>query len=425
MHYISLPTSLMRNQDFLSSSAEEIAIWLQLLAYCAEEESGGIIPHADTLTDRVWYRMCGQPADIIRQCTHLLAWSDDGTTLTVLHYPLAQQAQLQAQRDGGRRGAQARQLPPSRKGGKNKASRIPDRLPTRLPARLPNRVSNGDAQGTLKTDNPDNAGNDAQDADITALTDTNNSADSDAMSATSAISQITDDTALKDTSRLPARLPTRLPNSIPARLPATYSNVMYSNVYITKQGGGDNTTVDRESALSTPPPPDAEADIDLTALPDRPAPRPPRHDDEPADDIAPNVLKAGADALMSLRNEWQGILLSAGERSRLADVLRSMPNRTIPPSLVDDMRRYFADAPADANKWDYPADRLHLLNHFGEVAQKASVWASHHPVKRKRASTPAVVPKDLTPEQRQTALAQMADIKRVLHQPTPIQSPDA
>lgn len=128
MKYINLPTTVFRSVEFIMAEAEEVAIWLELMSYCAECENGGVIEGARKWSDRLWQRFCGHTADDVQACQSLLSW--DGDNLVLKFYPHEQEASCQKMREGGR------------KGGKNTPSREVTSPPSSPPSR---EASNGDS----------------------------------------------------------------------------------------------------------------------------------------------------------------------------------------------------------------------------------------------------------------------------------------
>jgi hypothetical protein len=105
MKTLNLDLSTFRRPEYLTAGAEEVAVWLELLAYCAALENGGRIDDAANWPDRLWLRLAGCSADAAQQCRHLLQWQDDGS-LVVLFYPAQQEDQLKASRAAGAMAAQ-------------------------------------------------------------------------------------------------------------------------------------------------------------------------------------------------------------------------------------------------------------------------------------------------------------------------------
>ena len=59
MNYLNLHTDFLRSVEYLGAEPIERATWLNLLAWCASQENGGVIENANTWNDRKWLQICG------------------------------------------------------------------------------------------------------------------------------------------------------------------------------------------------------------------------------------------------------------------------------------------------------------------------------------------------------------------------------
>lgn len=114
MNWLNIEIRLMRSPEYIGSEPIERATWLNLLAYCAEQENGGQIHGCASWKDRQWQQTCGVTAAEVRVDSALWHW--EGDELIVWNYPIDKQAEVQAKREAGA------------KGGKSKASKHSGKL---------------------------------------------------------------------------------------------------------------------------------------------------------------------------------------------------------------------------------------------------------------------------------------------------------
>lgn len=106
MHWLNIQLTTLRSPAYLGSTPVERATWLQLLAYCADQENGGRIAGAARWKDRQWQQVCGVTAREVRAASRLV--SVEGEDVRVVFYPLEQEAEMRARRDKGRDAANRR-----------------------------------------------------------------------------------------------------------------------------------------------------------------------------------------------------------------------------------------------------------------------------------------------------------------------------
>ena len=109
MNWLNIEIRLMRSPEYIGSEPVERATWLNLLAYCAEQENGGRITGCAAWKDRQWQQTCGVTAEEVRIDSELWQW--DGEDIVVWHYPGDKEAEVRAKREAGA------------KGGKNRAAK--------------------------------------------------------------------------------------------------------------------------------------------------------------------------------------------------------------------------------------------------------------------------------------------------------------
>jgi hypothetical protein len=106
MHWLNINLTTLRSPAYLGSTPVERATWLQLLAYCADQENGGRIAGAARWKDRQWRLICGVSAREVRAASRLVAV--EGEDVRVVFYPLEQEAEMRARREKGRDAANRR-----------------------------------------------------------------------------------------------------------------------------------------------------------------------------------------------------------------------------------------------------------------------------------------------------------------------------
>ena len=106
MNWLNLELTTLRSERFLGSEPVERATWLCLMAYCADQENGGVFESCGEWGDRKWMQLVGVTAKEVRAPSDL--WSWDGHTLIVWGYPEKKQAEVQRLRDQARNAAAKR-----------------------------------------------------------------------------------------------------------------------------------------------------------------------------------------------------------------------------------------------------------------------------------------------------------------------------
>ncbi|MCC6414605.1 MAG: hypothetical protein IT582_01675 [Opitutaceae bacterium] len=82
---LKFPIRALRAPEYIGSDPIERATWLNLIAYCCEQENGGVIAGAALWKDRQWLFACGSTRRQIQRAGNLLRW--DGNNLVVLLFP--------------------------------------------------------------------------------------------------------------------------------------------------------------------------------------------------------------------------------------------------------------------------------------------------------------------------------------------------
>ena len=102
MHWINLRITTLRSPAFIGSEPVSRATWLAVLAYCCEQENGGVIRSCSNWKDRQWQQTCGVTREEIDGAELLLIWRCDD--LVVWEYPLEKEYEVAARREAGRKG---------------------------------------------------------------------------------------------------------------------------------------------------------------------------------------------------------------------------------------------------------------------------------------------------------------------------------
>ena len=107
MHWLNIEIIRTQGPEYTSAEPAQQLAWFHLLLYCAQQENGGIIREAATFTDRQWMRLIDVEGATLRGECLLWTWAQDGS-LIVWEYPAKQEQVVQAKREGGRRGGDAK-----------------------------------------------------------------------------------------------------------------------------------------------------------------------------------------------------------------------------------------------------------------------------------------------------------------------------
>jgi hypothetical protein len=102
MIWLNLKTTTLRSPEYAGSEPVQRATWLNLLAYCCEQENGGKIEGCGGWKDRQWQQTLGVTLAEVQDVCALWHW--EGETLCVAFYPTDKQEEVKAKRDAGKRG---------------------------------------------------------------------------------------------------------------------------------------------------------------------------------------------------------------------------------------------------------------------------------------------------------------------------------
>lgn len=101
MNYLNIEIALLRSPEFSGAEPHHQAVWLKLLAYCADQETGGMIRDARKWKPFQWQYIGIDPAFLEEECP---LWRIEVGHLRVWGYPIKQQQEMQKKRKGGKLG---------------------------------------------------------------------------------------------------------------------------------------------------------------------------------------------------------------------------------------------------------------------------------------------------------------------------------
>lgn len=110
MNYINIHISTLRTREYAASDPVQRATWLNLMAYCVEQENGGKISDCAGWNCRLWQFTCGVTKREVGSNSALWSFDDEGT-LTVWGYPVDQEDAVRAKRLGGAKGGKKPETP--------------------------------------------------------------------------------------------------------------------------------------------------------------------------------------------------------------------------------------------------------------------------------------------------------------------------
>ena len=100
MEFINIPTALFSSPEYIGAEPVQRATWISLLAWCCEQENGGIIEGCRSWGMRRWMQTCGvtdQEINVENELYHF-----DGDHLVVFGYPHEIQETLKVKRKTAR-----------------------------------------------------------------------------------------------------------------------------------------------------------------------------------------------------------------------------------------------------------------------------------------------------------------------------------
>ena len=102
MNWLNIELPTLRAEEYLGSDPTQRATWLNLLAYCADQENGGVIKDCREWGSRRWLQLLGVTKEEVSSETKLWSWT--GNSLRVWRYPKAKELEVKQKRENGRKG---------------------------------------------------------------------------------------------------------------------------------------------------------------------------------------------------------------------------------------------------------------------------------------------------------------------------------
>lgn len=132
MDWLNIRIATLRAAEYIGSEPVQRATWLNVSAYCAEQENGGVMRGGAKLKDRQWQQACGVTLAEVQAAAPLL--TIDGDDVHVWNYPVEKEQLVKAKREAGKVGgsstSQAKTQAARDNGTKAKAKQNPSEHPT-------------------------------------------------------------------------------------------------------------------------------------------------------------------------------------------------------------------------------------------------------------------------------------------------------
>lgn len=145
MEWLNIRTATLRGPAYIGSNPTERATWLNVLAYCVDQENGGRIAGGATWKDRQWQQACGVTLREVRGASKLVQLQ--GQDVVVYGYSVEKEQEVKERR------VQAAEAARRRWGAKlgdapRNAPRIPSRNATAYAPRNAEREGEGEGEYT-------------------------------------------------------------------------------------------------------------------------------------------------------------------------------------------------------------------------------------------------------------------------------------
>ena len=93
MTWLNIFIPNLRAADFCNAEPAARSTWLSILAFCCEQENGGVIQGAESWSDRAWLQTCGVTGAEVRASAPLVSFENGD--LTVWNYPEEKEKEIQ------------------------------------------------------------------------------------------------------------------------------------------------------------------------------------------------------------------------------------------------------------------------------------------------------------------------------------------
>lgn len=101
MNWLNIHTDTLRSEEYLGAAPVERATWLNLMAWCASQENGGVIEGASEWGERKWMQVCGVTKEEATLVSGLYQLGTNGEMIVSL-YPLAKEDEVKGKRETAR-----------------------------------------------------------------------------------------------------------------------------------------------------------------------------------------------------------------------------------------------------------------------------------------------------------------------------------
>lgn len=109
MEWLNIHIPILRAPEYIGSEPSARAAWLNVLAYCCEQENGGKILGGASWKDRQWQQTCGVTLAEVNEAHPLL--SIVGSDVIVWKYPVEKEELVRERREWGKKGGRPAKKP--------------------------------------------------------------------------------------------------------------------------------------------------------------------------------------------------------------------------------------------------------------------------------------------------------------------------
>ena len=106
MNWLNIEVATIRRPEYVGADPLHRATWWNLMAFCAEQENGGVIDGCGEWKCRRWQQTCGVTKDEAESACDL--WTFAGGILTLWGYPVERENEVRAKREAGSIGGKIR-----------------------------------------------------------------------------------------------------------------------------------------------------------------------------------------------------------------------------------------------------------------------------------------------------------------------------
>ena len=106
MNWLNINLATLRAPEYIGADPVARATWLNVTAFCCDQENGGRIAGARAWKCRQWQQTCGVTLAEVDAGAPLIAW--DGDDLLAWRYPSEKEDEVRVKREAGRAGGKAK-----------------------------------------------------------------------------------------------------------------------------------------------------------------------------------------------------------------------------------------------------------------------------------------------------------------------------